>query len=106
MTILFTNTAQRADLTAPMRDAVDIIHTLSVRLGHPVLTITSTRNGDHMDGSLHYSGDAADIRIHGWSSPTAFHAAIRRRLDKRYDVVLETDHIHVEFDPYHHPAHE
>lgn len=62
------------------------------------LTITSCTDGRHKDGSLHYTGCAVDLRL-----PTArveqVVAQLQNRLGSEYDVVLEGDHIHVEYDP-------
>ena len=64
-------------------------------------TITSALDGNHMEGSKHYEGQAVDIRI--WDIPPGLRAeaaeAINRALGPQYDVVLERDHIHLEFDP-------
>lgn len=65
------------------------------------VTITSGVDGVHMKGSKHYSGEALDFRTRGWSRETIdiFMHNIKRRLGRQYDVVLEVDHIHVEYDP-------
>lgn len=64
------------------------------------LTITSGIEGQHKVGSLHYAGLAVDLRL-----PTAnkerMVAQLAIRLGAEYDVVLESDHIHVEYDPKH-----
>lgn len=56
----------------------------------------------HMAGSRHYSGDALDLRI--WESNAAgvtvtIADELRYFLGPDYDVVIESDHIHVEYDP-------
>ena len=65
------------------------------------VVITSGRDSRHGKGSLHYMGNAVDLRIRAL---TAFNAAavaeeLADCLGDQYDVVLESDHIHVEFDP-------
>lgn len=64
-------------------------------------TITSGRDGKHMTGSLHYSGQAFDFRSRDIASADLHHlvATLAEALGKEFDVVLESDHIHVEFDP-------
>lgn len=64
--------------------------------------ITSCNDGNHMKGSLHYNNMAWDLRI--WGLPDVKAAALEldgllniRHHD--YDVVVESDHLHVEFDP-------
>lgn len=60
--------------------------------------ITSTYEGDHMPSSLHYSNDAYDVR-RPEKHLTEILPAIKDRLGRHYDVVLEADHIHIEYDP-------
>lgn len=64
-------------------------------------TITSGSDGTHSANSLHYSGNALDFRtrdvIH--SDRAILAAEIKARLGENYDVVLESDHLHVEHDP-------
>lgn len=67
-----------------------------------VPTITSAVDGNHMATSKHYSGDALDWRI--WESDSKHVTEIiviemKYYLGGDYDVVLESDHIHVEYDP-------
>lgn len=65
-----------------------------------VLVITSLNDGRHMNGSFHYKGLAADVRI--WNlkthTPQEMAALLRGHLGKNYDVVVEKDHIHIELD--------
>lgn len=68
--------------------------------GHEV-TITSLLDGKHSKTSLHYSGNAADLRTRdlGTTSASDVRNSIKERLGIDYDVILETDHIHVEYQP-------
>ena len=63
------------------------------------MTITSLTDGDHMAGSLHNCGDAVDLRLPDRSAPVTMASRLRDALGSSYDVVLEKDHIHVEYDP-------
>jgi hypothetical protein len=65
------------------------------------LTVTSGTDGKHMTGSKHYIGGALDVRTRGLipADQLDVRNTIKRRLGKDYDVVLESDHIHVEYDP-------
>lgn len=65
------------------------------------LVITSARDGQHMAGSLHYKGFAVDLRTKDLDPQhvTMIHTQLQQVLGAQYDVVLEADHIHVEFDP-------
>lgn len=65
------------------------------------LVITSGVDSGHMVGSLHYTGYAEDYRtrdVHPLDLPRMV-AEIRSLLGSAYDVVLEPDHLHVEYDP-------
>lgn len=64
------------------------------------LVITSAHDGKHMDGSLHYKGRAIDIRtwaIKGREMEVI--AKLKAKLGRDYDIVVESDHIHLEHDP-------
>lgn len=65
------------------------------------LVITSLNDGHHMEGSLHYKGDAADLRTRYFSGAAKDKVSetLRERLGIDFDVILETDHIHIEYDP-------
>lgn len=66
------------------------------------LTITSITDGTHKRNSKHYSGMAFDIRTKDlpphWT-PQSIASLLVPHLGADYDVVIEVDHIHVEFDP-------
>jgi len=61
------------------------------------LTITSTYEGSHSESSLHYANLAVDIR--GYKNNVDVRRELRDKLGMDYDVVLESDHIHIEYDP-------
>ena len=66
--------------------------------------ITACRDGKHMEGSKHYIGDAVDVRLASrWvTSPNVDVAVLneaREALGLQFDLVLEKDHFHLEFDP-------
>lgn len=72
-------------------------------------TLTSGQDGTHSVASLHYPENtpngkcrAIDIRTRNLASHTQKQVAakmVKERLTADYDVVLETDHLHVELDP-------
>lgn len=67
------------------------------------LVVTSTDDGHHKVGSLHYHGLAADIRSRELSDAdrdSIVHAISTRLtdLDPNYQVIVESTHIHVEYD--------
>ena len=71
------------------------------RMAGAKLIITSLRDGQHSAGSLHYQGKAADVRTRDIEEKLRAPVAeeIARMLGAKYDVVLEGDHLHIEFDP-------
>ena len=64
------------------------------------LVITSVTDGQHSYASLHYVGHAFDCRVvtdrDVWGE---IPQAIRERLTAEYDVVDETTHLHIEYQP-------
>lgn len=63
--------------------------------------ITSALDSEHRVGSLHYVGLALDYRTRHIPAEQLITIAdtIRQRLGEQFDVVLESDHLHVEFQP-------
>ena len=65
------------------------------------LVVTSVTDGIHNPGSLHPKGFAADIRsrdipadVKDWLLRDC-----KRELGEQFDLVVENDHWHLEFDP-------
>ena len=63
------------------------------------LIITSTYDGNHSAGSLHYGNDAIDMRYLKSIDLKKQVAAIKVLVGKDYDVIAEGNHIHIEYDP-------
>ena len=61
------------------------------------LLITSTLEDSHSIGSLHPYGLAVDLELP--PNPKQCCAELRIALGNSYDVILEGDHVHVEYDP-------
>lgn len=66
------------------------------------VVITSGMDGSHSRQSLHDDGFALDLRR--WDADARavtdiIVAELRTELGPDYDVILEPDHIHVEYDP-------
>jgi hypothetical protein len=64
--------------------------------------VTSVVDGKHMTDSLHYDGCAADFRTRHVKTKkelTAILADAKKRCGNAYDIIIETDHIHGEFQP-------
>lgn len=67
------------------------------RLDHE-LVVTSVIDGKHSRTSLHYVGAASDLRLPGGDG-IVVRDRIAHCLGPDYDVVLEDDHIHIEWQP-------
>ena len=67
------------------------------------LVITSVTDSSHSRNSLHYAGLAFDCRIWDFQdTPGEVRSVaddLRDALQDEYDVVIETSHIHVEYQP-------
>jgi len=81
--------------------AISIVANIYEENSYGDLVITSCRDSVHSKNSLHYVGQAFDIRI--WSVPkneiVFLCKVIKKQLGKDFDVVYEKDHIHTEYDP-------
>lgn len=78
--------------------AVQIAESIAVRHGQE-LVVTSGIDGSHSRGSEHYKGDAFDMRIWFFADPRAVRDDLAAAMGADFDVILERDHIHVEYDP-------
>lgn len=64
--------------------------------------ITSCDDSEHGKDTLHGQGKATDFRtrhLPDQNTKVAVKERLVSRLGEEYDVVLEADHMHVEFDP-------
>lgn len=75
--------------------AIDKVHK---KLTGREATVTSVMDGVHQEGSLHYKGLAEDIRI--WDVLETFKKRLEEALGLEFEVILEKDHIHIEYDPH------
>lgn len=69
-------------------------------IGKPFV-VTSCTDGKHKKGSKHYDGLAIDIRTRHLNVTEINNLVLwfKSRHDKQFDMVVEKDHIHVEYDP-------
>jgi len=66
------------------------------------LVITSLNDAKHSQTSLHYSGAAVDLRtvvLNPEEDWDAIAREIKSRLNIHYDVINESNHIHLEYQP-------
>lgn len=72
----------------------------AARTHHEDIVITSGTEAapGRIIGSLHHTGSAIDIRRPD-REPDVFAAILQLRLGTDFDVLLEGNHIHIEFQP-------
>ncbi len=65
------------------------------------LVVTSLNDSKHSRTSLHYVGQAADLRTRHMPLEVAKDIVeeLKNSLPDEYDIILESDHIHVEWQP-------
>jgi len=86
------------ELKREIRRALNVIDEVYREHGQEAV-ITSTYEGNHSPGSLHYARQAVDVRLPGRHVLGVLVEELKARLGRDYDVVVEPDHIHVEYDP-------
>lgn len=87
--------------TAAMIDAAEMVWALKVFSKNHGPVVTSGREGRHGAQSLHYVDRALDFRTRNLKNSTKRKVSMGMQiaLGEDYDVVLESDHLHVEYDP-------
>jgi hypothetical protein len=85
-------------LERPIRRILGNIDSLFISITGEESIITSTYEGNHSPSSLHYGNLAVDFRLPKKRADDLI-SAIRSHLPKDYDIILESDHIHIEYDP-------
>lgn len=86
-------------LQPQMSLALPVVAAVYTKYGYDTV-ITSGDDGRHSNVSLHYDGDALDFRTRDCKLADLgpITAELRAALPG-YDVVCESDHIHIEYDP-------
>ena len=83
--------------------AWDMVDEVYVSYGFELCVLTSGTDGKHGAQSFHPYGLAIDLRTWDFPGDTALSArvvaAIKTKLGDTYDVVLESDHLHIEYQP-------
>lgn len=86
------------DLKRPIRRALNIIGDVYDSFLEEAV-ITSTNEGNHSPSSLHYADLAVDVRLpKQMEKIDRVVAKLKVRLGPDYDIVLEKDHLHAEWD--------
>jgi hypothetical protein len=90
-----------AGLSINMQLALDWAEEVYEKYGHSLIITEGYAFSGHMKNSKHYTGEAVDIRIWNLGADThRIYGQIKKGLDDYgYDTILESDHIHIEYDP-------
>ena len=93
-----------AHFYSEMTRIMDALRITAPDLNDCTVWITSANDSKHMATSLHYKNRAFDVRIWNIAGNTKAEAALwvtrlKATLGKDYDIILEPDHIHIEYDP-------
>ena len=92
---------QITGLSINMQLALDWAEEVYEKYNHSLIITEAYATSGHTKNSKHYTGEAVDIRI--WNLGTDVHriyGQIKSGLDEYgYDTILESDHIHIEYDP-------
>lgn len=82
--------------------AMGVARSLYIKYGYE-LVVTSGNDSIHSKNSLHYQNKAIDLRTKNISvkgKEDLIITDLKFILEKEgFDVILETDHIHIEYDP-------
>jgi hypothetical protein len=83
---------------------IEVARDTAPMLENGTVWVTSANDGDHGYGSLHFDNRAFDIRIkniigHVGGEARLWAERMQIALGDEYDVLLEKDHIHIEYDP-------
>ena len=92
---------RHAGLAIEIRKILPLLDDVHRQLAGREAIITSALDGVHMRNSLHYKGPAIDLRTRDLKNgvPQKLIRILKEKLGRSYDIVLEPDHIHLEYDP-------
>jgi len=87
------------EISPEIQKALRKVDEISRRLSGHEITVTSIFDGTHSLNSLHYSGNAFDIRIWDYTKTSIpiLLSNFRSSLGPNFDVILESNHIHIEY---------
>lgn len=91
----------RRTMAPELQSIINVVDNICRAVGGVEGTITAVFDGKHKSGSKHYIGDAFDLRIRHLNQlqKLELFELIKNKLGKKFDVVLHSTHIHIEYDP-------
>jgi len=98
---MFKHSTRFAGTHLKIYSVFDDIDAIWQRIAGKEPIITSANDGQHMVGSFHFVGKAIDLRTRNLSNSEArvILRELKLRLGTGYDIILESDHLHLEYDP-------
>lgn len=101
MTKMVGNNPVHLSASREIMDAMSIADQLSLKISGKEMVVTSLLDGVHSKNSLHYTGNAFDMRvwIYTEKQKQSLLYQLKKKLGINYDIIDESDHIHLEFDP-------
>lgn len=101
MTKMIGNLPVHLSASEKCMNAMMIADELSMKIAGKEVVITSLLDGVHSKNSLHYTGNAFDLRVWIYTEKQrkTLLIQLRKTLGIDYDVVDEVDHLHIEWDP-------
>ena len=88
------------NMQVPILFALWVIEPILESFGQKLI-ITEIAGGKHSSNSKHYLGQAVDIRTWSLAAASNVHEcgiALQKALGSEYFVLVETDHIHIQFN--------
>lgn len=91
----------KVELCDELSDAIPVLDKLSQEAAGREIVITAIFDGRHKIGSNHYKGTAIDLRISHYTRTQIIRlvSMVQKALGPDFDVLLEVDHLHIEYDP-------
>lgn len=82
-------------------DALIVADRISKSVTGKAIVVTSLLDGVHSKNSLHYSGNAFDLRVWIYTQDQIQQLLKRFKteLGNDFDCIFEGDHFHIEYDP-------
>lgn len=100
MTKMVGNNPVHLSASREIVDAMSVADQLSLKISGKEIVITSLLDGVHSKGSLHYKGEAFDLRvwIYTEKQKKALIYQLKKKLGINFDILDEETHLHIEFD--------
>ncbi len=85
-------------LNREIRRTLNVVDKIYIEESGEEAIVSSTDEGNHSPSSLHYKGDAVDFRL-AKKNMQKIRIRLKKELGIDYDIIIEGNHLHCEFDP-------